>query len=156
MVHTGNREFSCPHCTQRFGRKDHMTRHAKKTHASFYENGKTVHERTRLISTPVPDQNSDQELPRSTRKERSISDPGPVSVSPSITAPSEHKLMEESAGVHSVQVTSADVHPVQVTNEFQKLVTQDNIDKVKTQPLANQRQVIVHPSSTSDSFNRPL
>ena len=36
VVHTGNREFCCPHCTQRFGRKDHMTRHAKKTHASFY------------------------------------------------------------------------------------------------------------------------
>jgi len=142
VVHTGNREFSCPHCTQRFGRKDHMTRHAKKTHASFYENS-----RTRLISTPVPDHPTDQELPRSSRKERSISDPGPVPVSPAINHPSEHKLMEESAGVHQ---------PLQATNDFHKLVTQDNVDKVKTQPLAIQRQVIVHPSSTSDSFNRPL
>jgi len=141
VVHTGNREFSCPHCTQRFGRKDHMTRHAKKTHASFYENS-----RTRLVSTPIPDQHTDQELPRSSRKERSISDPGPVPVSPAIHQPSEHKLMEESAGVH----------PIQATNDFHKLVTQDKVDKVKTQPLALQRQVIVHPSSTSDSFNRPL
>jgi len=143
VVHTGNREFSCPHCTQRFGRKDHMTRHAKKTHASFYENSRSGHERSRLISTPIPEQNSDHDLPRSTRKERSISDPGPIPVSPSII-PSEHKLIEESAGVN----------PVQVTNEFQKLVTQDNFDKVKTQPLAIHRQVIVHPSSTSESFNR--
>jgi len=139
VVHTGNREFSCPHCTQRFGRKDHMTRHAKKTHASFYENTRPVHERTRLISTPVPDQNSDHDLPRSSRKERSISDPGPIPVSPSIN-PSEQKLIEERAGA---------------THEFEKLVPQDSFDKVKTQPLAIQRQVIVHPSSTSDSFNRP-
>eukprot|EP00092_Neocalanus_flemingeri_P031056 GFUD01033736.1.p1 GENE.GFUD01033736.1~~GFUD01033736.1.p1 ORF type:complete len:774 (-),score=112.56 GFUD01033736.1:2240-4561(-) len=143
VVHTGNREFSCPHCTQRFGRKDHMTRHAKKTHASFYEASRAGHERTRLISTPVPDQNSDHELPRSTRKERSISDPGPIPVSPSIN-PSDQKLIEESTGVKSAQVT----------HEFQKLVTQDNFDKNKTQPLAIQRQVIVRPSSTNDSFNR--
>ena len=71
VVHTGNREFSCPHCTQRFlpqfirfsrknnllslrfGRKDHMTRHAKKTHANFYDSSERL-ERTRLISTPLP------------------------------------------------------------------------------------------------------
>lgn len=32
VVHTGVRNFPCPYCTQRFGRKDHLVRHAKKTH----------------------------------------------------------------------------------------------------------------------------
>ena len=71
VVHTGNREFCCPHCSQRFGRKvrfeigwillvklfiilsqDHMTRHAKKTHPSFYPEGVSVGgrgERTRCV-----------------------------------------------------------------------------------------------------------
>uniref|UniRef100_A0A3B3TGL9 Zinc finger protein PLAGL2-like n=1 Tax=Paramormyrops kingsleyae TaxID=1676925 RepID=A0A3B3TGL9_9TELE len=32
VVHTGRKDFLCPHCAQRFGRKDHLTRHAKKSH----------------------------------------------------------------------------------------------------------------------------
>lgn len=32
VVHTGIRNFACPFCTQRFGRKDHLVRHAKKSH----------------------------------------------------------------------------------------------------------------------------
>lgn len=32
VVHTGIRNFACPYCTQRFGRKDHLVRHAKKSH----------------------------------------------------------------------------------------------------------------------------
>lgn len=71
VVHTGNREFSCPHCTQRFGRKDHMTRHAKKTHASFYSGGA---ERVRVVSGS---EQPSQRPSRSARKERSVSEPGP-------------------------------------------------------------------------------
>lgn len=32
VVHTGNRDFECPHCSQKFGRKDHVVRHIKKSH----------------------------------------------------------------------------------------------------------------------------
>ena len=32
VVHTGQRNFPCPFCQQRFGRKDHLVRHAKKSH----------------------------------------------------------------------------------------------------------------------------
>lgn len=32
VVHTGQRNFACPFCQQRFGRKDHLVRHAKKSH----------------------------------------------------------------------------------------------------------------------------
>ncbi|KAH9394256.1 hypothetical protein TYRP_004306 [Tyrophagus putrescentiae] len=32
VVHTGVRNFPCPFCTQKFGRKDHLVRHAKKSH----------------------------------------------------------------------------------------------------------------------------
>ncbi|XP_062871010.1 pleiomorphic adenoma gene X [Trichomycterus rosablanca] len=33
VVHTGRRDFLCPRCAQRFGRRDHLTRHLKKSHA---------------------------------------------------------------------------------------------------------------------------
>uniref|UniRef100_A0A8D8WW82 Zinc finger protein PLAG1 n=2 Tax=Cacopsylla melanoneura TaxID=428564 RepID=A0A8D8WW82_9HEMI len=32
VVHTGRRDFLCQFCPQRFGRKDHLTRHIKKSH----------------------------------------------------------------------------------------------------------------------------
>lgn len=32
VVHTGLRNFACPYCTHRFGRKDHLVRHTKKSH----------------------------------------------------------------------------------------------------------------------------
>ncbi|XP_050529450.1 zinc finger protein PLAG1-like [Daktulosphaira vitifoliae] len=32
VVHTGLRDFLCQYCPQRFGRKDHLTRHIKKSH----------------------------------------------------------------------------------------------------------------------------
>jgi len=80
VVHTGNREFCCPHCSQRFGRKDHMTRHAKKTHPSFYPEGVSVGgrgERTRYVSSPGK---TPGRPVRTQRKERSISDPGPLRI----------------------------------------------------------------------------
>ncbi|XP_061075988.1 zinc finger protein PLAGL2-like [Conger conger] len=33
VVHTGRKDFLCQFCAQRFGRKDHLTRHAKKSHS---------------------------------------------------------------------------------------------------------------------------
>ncbi|XP_026147763.1 zinc finger protein PLAG1 [Mastacembelus armatus] len=33
VVHTGLKDFLCQYCAQRFGRKDHLTRHVKKSHA---------------------------------------------------------------------------------------------------------------------------
>ena len=60
IVHKGEPSFSLKeigrvtcNCRSRFGRKDHMTRHAKKTHANFYDSSERL-ERTRLISTPLP------------------------------------------------------------------------------------------------------
>uniref|UniRef100_UPI00398E911E zinc finger protein PLAGL1-like isoform X2 n=1 Tax=Pristiophorus japonicus TaxID=55135 RepID=UPI00398E911E len=32
VVHTGRKDFLCQFCAQRFGRKDHLTRHTKKSH----------------------------------------------------------------------------------------------------------------------------
>ncbi|XP_053617982.1 zinc finger protein PLAGL1-like [Plodia interpunctella] len=32
VVHTGRRDFLCPHCPQKFGRKDHLVRHMKNGH----------------------------------------------------------------------------------------------------------------------------
>ncbi|CAL1277565.1 unnamed protein product [Larinioides sclopetarius] len=34
VVHTGNRDFVCQFCSVRFGRKDHLVRHTKKSHVN--------------------------------------------------------------------------------------------------------------------------
>lgn len=36
VVHTGTRNFLCQFCPQRFGRKDHLVRHIKKSHSTNY------------------------------------------------------------------------------------------------------------------------
>jgi hypothetical protein len=41
VVHTGRRDFLCQYCPQRFGRKDHLTRHIKKSHSSSSKKAKT-------------------------------------------------------------------------------------------------------------------
>lgn len=41
VVHTGRRDFLCQYCPQRFGRKDHLTRHIKKSHSSSAKKVKT-------------------------------------------------------------------------------------------------------------------
>ncbi|KAJ8412307.1 hypothetical protein AAFF_G00145740 [Aldrovandia affinis] len=40
VVHTGRKDFLCQFCAQRFGRKDHLTRHAKKSHSQELLKGK--------------------------------------------------------------------------------------------------------------------
>lgn len=105
VVHTGNREFSCPHCSQRFGRKDHMTRHAKKTHQQFYEP-----DRQRPPSTPTP---SRVEPARNSRKERSVSDPGPFPSS---------RFSPDGSGIRTLNSPSG------VLSEFQKLGTADRLN----------------------------
>lgn len=109
VVHTGNREFSCPYCSQRFGRKDHMTRHAKKTHQQFFEPG-----RQRLPSTPTPLR---VEAAKNSRKERSISDPGPFPSSPNYSPDhgevrpvlsSSQATTAAAAGFHKVEIPDPD------------------------------------------------
>lgn len=40
VVHTGKRDFLCQYCPQRFGRKDHLVRHIKKSHSHAGKKGK--------------------------------------------------------------------------------------------------------------------
>ncbi|XP_078086643.1 zinc finger protein PLAG1-like [Mustelus asterias] len=42
VVHTGRKDFLCQFCAQRFGRKDHLTRHTKKSHAQEMSRGSLV------------------------------------------------------------------------------------------------------------------
>lgn len=42
VVHTGSRNFLCQFCPQRFGRKDHLVRHIKKSHAVSYSETETA------------------------------------------------------------------------------------------------------------------
>ncbi|XP_053309474.1 zinc finger protein PLAGL2 [Spea bombifrons] len=41
VVHTGRKDFQCHFCLQRFGRKDHLTRHLKKSHCEEMPHIKT-------------------------------------------------------------------------------------------------------------------
>lgn len=41
VVHTGTRNFLCQFCPQRFGRKDHLVRHIKKSHSTNYSESET-------------------------------------------------------------------------------------------------------------------
>ncbi|CAG9829064.1 unnamed protein product [Diabrotica balteata] len=42
VVHTGKRDFLCQYCPQRFGRKDHLVRHIKKSHNDKYKAEETI------------------------------------------------------------------------------------------------------------------
>lgn len=64
VVHTGMRDFLCQFCPQRFGRKDHLVRHIKKSHSKNVsceteaESTVTVKTETEtvLIKTELPEQ----------------------------------------------------------------------------------------------------
>ncbi|XP_060686757.1 zinc finger protein PLAG1-like isoform X1 [Hemiscyllium ocellatum] len=45
VVHTGRKDFLCQFCSQRFGRKDHLTRHTKKSHAQELLKGRSEADR---------------------------------------------------------------------------------------------------------------
>lgn len=42
VVHTGTRNFLCQFCPQRFGRKDHLVRHIKKSHSTNYSESEST------------------------------------------------------------------------------------------------------------------
>ncbi|XP_028966635.1 zinc finger protein PLAG1-like [Galendromus occidentalis] len=42
VVHTGQRNFVCQYCPQKFGRKDHLVRHTKKTHTNNNNNNNSA------------------------------------------------------------------------------------------------------------------
>ncbi|XP_046681862.1 zinc finger protein PLAG1-like [Homalodisca vitripennis] len=51
VVHTGKRDFLCQFCPQRFGRKDHLVRHIKKSHNHTGKKGKKRPEpRTKTVT----------------------------------------------------------------------------------------------------------
>lgn len=51
VVHTGKRDFLCQYCPQRFGRKDHLIRHIRKSHNHTGKKGKKkVEPRTKSVA----------------------------------------------------------------------------------------------------------
>ncbi|KAG9330494.1 hypothetical protein JZ751_024197 [Albula glossodonta] len=52
VVHTGRKDFLCQFCAQRFGRKDHLTRHAKKSHSQELAKGRGAE--TQGVASPSP------------------------------------------------------------------------------------------------------
>ncbi len=111
-----------------------MTRHAKKTHPEFFPDGVD----RRLASTPTPGLASSSnttkiEAAKNSRKERSISDPGPVQ-SAAITSPNP----STSAAMHRPLVSPSGMLP-----QFQRLATADS-------SIGNQQQSLssVHSTST--------
>lgn len=52
VVHTGKRDFLCQFCPQRFGRKDHLVRHIKKSHNNSGKKGRKKFEaRTKSVKS---------------------------------------------------------------------------------------------------------
>jgi len=109
-----------------------MTRHAKKTHANFYDSSERL-ERTRLISTPLPGEEEEELVVRPSRKERSVSDPGPpLLLSRELKVPSYSSKVEP---LNEMAESTQQLHQLpnqqKVIEEFEKLVTQDTLDLVK-------------------------
>lgn len=54
VVHTGKRDFLCQFCPQRFGRKDHLVRHIKKSHGGRGRNKRDATSTTPSLETTSP------------------------------------------------------------------------------------------------------
>nr|CAH7721229.1 unnamed protein product [Callosobruchus chinensis] len=53
VVHTGMRDFLCQFCPQRFGRKDHLVRHIKKSHHQQHQKEETTPGEPSVQASPV-------------------------------------------------------------------------------------------------------
>ncbi|XP_067398336.1 zinc finger protein PLAGL1 [Emydura macquarii macquarii] len=53
VVHTGCKDFLCQFCAQRFGRKDHLTRHMKKTHPQELLKGRLQNGNLQRVFDPL-------------------------------------------------------------------------------------------------------
>ncbi|XP_078503974.1 zinc finger protein PLAGL1-like [Lissotriton helveticus] len=53
VVHTGCKDFVCQFCDQRFGRKDHLTRHTKKTHSQELLKGRLGNKDFQVFLDPI-------------------------------------------------------------------------------------------------------
>lgn len=73
VVHTGTRNFACNHCPQRFGRKDHLVRHVKKSHPAFALKSATNNRLESTSSTPFASSSTQEPLPGCSRDVRSSS-----------------------------------------------------------------------------------
>lgn len=56
VVHTGKRDFVCKYCPQRFGRKDHLVRHTKKSHNSNSGGSPSSNDSMRKYEPPTQQQ----------------------------------------------------------------------------------------------------
>ncbi|XP_054290718.1 zinc finger protein PLAGL1-like [Macrosteles quadrilineatus] len=68
VVHTGRRDFLCQFCPQRFGRKDHLVRHIKKSHNHGGKKGKKkADQKTKSVTAILEEASTsrleDEELP---------------------------------------------------------------------------------------------
>lgn len=58
VVHTGRRDFICPHCPQKFGRKDHLVRHVKNAHPEEPWQSAAVGTSSEPLPEPPPEESS--------------------------------------------------------------------------------------------------
>lgn len=77
VVHTGMRDFLCQFCPQRFGRKDHLVRHIKKSHNTKYKSEEALPTAVKTESETVkPETITSTELDiKSEFSESNLSDP---------------------------------------------------------------------------------
>lgn len=69
VVHTGSRNFQCPFCSHRFGRKDHLVRHTKKTHNQDTRSSKRRDDDQAANDPPAVFSRIKKRRPRKTKKQ---------------------------------------------------------------------------------------
>lgn len=92
VVHTGMRDFLCQFCPQRFGRKDHLVRHIKKSHSKNFQL------ESQSLETKIKSEVSDVSI-KSELSESSISNP--EQFDPSVV---EFPKIEEKIDITQIEV----------------------------------------------------
>lgn len=107
VVHTGRRDFLCPYCPQKFGRKDHLVRHVKNAHpeeswrsAAVGTSSEPTPEQlpAETFPNPFPMEDSSFELWKADQSEESASEGGRTRVPSSdiiVEMPTDHDIKVE-------------------------------------------------------------
>lgn len=75
VVHTGMRDFLCQFCPQRFGRKDHLVRHIKKSHSKSYTESQQQQQQSDTSTSATSPIKQETELVKYELVETALPDP---------------------------------------------------------------------------------
>lgn len=181
VVHTGRRDFLCPYCPQKFGRKDHLVRHVKNAHPDESWHSAAVG----TSSEPTPEASAFEETytdyttaiespeyiwkPSSPKTTETVQMPVPASsIIVEIPPPEQHikdepvdVTSEESRDIKKLEPTSPQMLGA-VPSEFQEIVFvmpeefQAPLDFITTQELPHEMETdLLDPTLLIDPEEGP-